>query len=90
MPQYVIEREIPGAGQLSEDELHDISCKSNDVIAAMAGRVTWLHSYVTDDKIYCVYDARDPAAVREHAERGGFPANVISRVNAVIDPATGK
>ena len=90
MAQYVIEREIPGAGSLSDQELHDISCKSNDVLAGMDGRATWLHSYVTDDKIYCVYDAVDPAAVSEHAQRGGFPANVIARVHAVIDPATGK
>ena len=90
MPQYVIEREIPGAGTLTEQELHDISCKSNDVLAGMDGRATWMHSYVTDDKIYCVYDAVDPAAVRAQAELGGFPANVISRVSTVITPETGK
>ncbi|MDZ5620054.1 DUF4242 domain-containing protein [Nocardioides bizhenqiangii] len=88
MPKYVIERELPGAGQLSADELHAISGKSNAVLAGMAPRAQWLHSYVTTDKIYCVYVAEDEAAVLEHAENGGFPANVISRVSTVIDPVT--
>jgi hypothetical protein len=89
MPQYVIEREIPGAGNLSEQELHDISAKSNGVLAGMDGRATWLHSYVTGDKIYCVYEGADEAAIREHAELGGFPANSVSAVATVISPATG-
>ncbi len=90
MPKYVIERELPGAGQLSADELHAISGKSNAVLSGMGGRATWQQSYVTDDKIYCVYVAEDEAAVREHAQVGGFPANSVSRVATVIDPATGE
>jgi hypothetical protein len=90
MPKYVIERELPGAGSLSADELHAISMKSNEVLAGMSPRAQWQQSYVTDDKIYCVYVADDEAAVREHAEKGGFPANSISRVSTVIDPTTGE
>ncbi len=90
MPKYVIERELPGAGLLSADELHAISAKSNSVLSAMNGRAQWQQSYVTDDKVYCVYFAEDEAAVREHAECGGFPANAVSRVSTVIDPATGE
>ena len=90
MPKFVIERNIPGAGSLSSDELHAISKKSNEVLADMAPRAQWLHSYVTDDKIYCVYVADNEAAVLEHAECGGFPANVVSRVGTVIDPTTGE
>ena len=90
MPKFVIEREIPGAGSLSSDELHAISAKSNKVLAEMAPRAQWLQSYVTDDKIYCVYLADDEAAVREHADCGGFPANSVSRVSTVIDPTTGE
>jgi hypothetical protein len=88
MPKYVIERELPGAGALSSDELHAIAGKSNTVLAEMAPRAQWLHSYVTGDKIYCVYIAQDEGAVREHAQRGGFPANVVSKVSTVIDPVT--
>jgi hypothetical protein len=90
MPKYVIERELPGAGLLSAQELEAISRKSNDVLATMGGRAQWQHSYVTGDKIYCVYVAEDEAAVREHAECGGFPANVVSRVATIIDPVTGE
>ena len=90
MPKFVIERELVGAGSLSTDELHAISSKSNSVLAEMAPRAQWLQSYVTPDKIYCVYVAEDEAAVREHAECGGFPANVVSQVSAVIDPTTGE
>jgi hypothetical protein len=90
MPKYVIERELPGAGQLSADELHAISVKSNSVLSGMGGRAKWQQSYVTDDKIYCVYFAEDEAAVKEHADLGGFPANSISRVANVIDPGTGE
>lgn len=89
MARYVIERNIPGAGTLSGAELRDISCKSNEVLAAMAPRVQWVHSYVTDDKIYCVYLADDADAVREHAVAGGFPADVVAEVHSVIDPTTG-
>ena len=90
MPMFVIERELPGAGSLSEAELHTISAKSNQVLAGMAPRAQWQHSYVTADKLYCVYIAEDEAAVVEHADCGGFPANVVSRVGTVIDPTTGE
>jgi len=90
MPKYVIERELPGEGSLSAAELHSISAKSNEVLAGMAPRAQWQHSYVTGDKLYCVYIAEDEAAVREHAECGGFPADAVSRVSTVIDPTTGE
>jgi hypothetical protein len=90
MPKYVIERELPGAGQLTTDELHAISGKSNQVLADMSGRAVWQQSYVTDDKIYCVYTAENEAAVLEHAAAGGFPANTVSKVSTVIDPSTGE
>ena len=88
MPKFVIEREIPGAGKLSPVELQGISQKSCGVLREMGPRIQWLHSYVTDDKIYCVYIAPDEAAIREHASKGGFPANRISRIARVIDPTT--
>lgn len=88
MPKFVIEREIPGAGKLSPMELKGISRKSCDVLHAMGPGIRWQQSYVTDDKIYCVYIAESEKAVREHAQRGGFPANRIASVRAVIDPAT--
>jgi hypothetical protein len=88
MPKFVIEREIPGAGRLSERELRGISQKSCGVLRELGPQVQWLHSYVTDDKVYCVYIAPDEAAVRRHAEMGGFPANRISRLRNVIDPTT--
>lgn len=87
MPKYVIEREIPGAGQLSDAQLQAISQKSCAVLQQMP-QVQWLHSYVTDDKIYCVYIAANAEAVREHAKRGGFPANRVSAVRRMIDPTT--
>ena len=90
MPQYVIERELPGAGALSGDELHAISRKSNEVLAAMAPRAQWQHSYVTGDKLYCVYIAEDEAAVFEHADCGGFPVNAVNQVTTVINPVTGE
>ena len=89
MPKYVIERDLPGAGLLSADELRAISQTSNRVLQELAPAVQWQQSHVTDDKIYCVYIASDEEAVREHARRGGFPANRVARVAAVIDPATG-
>ena len=89
MPKYVIERDLPGAGNLSGDELLGISQKSNTVLEEMGGDVQWLHSYVTSDKIFCVYIAPDADRVREHATRGGFPANVVLEVSTVIDPTTG-
>jgi len=88
MPRFVIEREIPGAGKLSAAELHAISQKSCGVLSAMGPRIQWVQSYVVDDKIYCVYLAPDEATVREHARQGGFPANKVSQVRAVIDPTT--
>ena len=88
MPKFVIERELPGAGKLSGMELKGIAQKSCDVLREMGPRVTWQQSYVTDNKIYCVYIAESEKDVREHAERGGFPANSVSKVSAVIDGAT--
>ena len=88
MPKFVIEREIPGAGGLSPDALHAISRKSCDVLRGMGPEIQWVQSFVTGDKIYCVYIAPNEEAVREHASRGGFPANRVSQVMAVIDPVT--
>jgi hypothetical protein len=88
MPKYVIERELPGAGKLSAQELHSISQKSCDVLRGMGPQIQWLHSYVTDDKIYCVYIAPNEALIREHAQKGGFPANRVSEIKTVIDPTT--
>ncbi len=88
MPKYVIEREIPGAGKLSAQELQAISQKSCGVLIQMGPQIQWLHSYVTDDKLYCVYIAPNEEMVREHARQGGFPANHVSAVRAVIDPTT--
>ena len=88
MPKFVIERSIPGAGKLSPQELKAISQKSCGVLKGMGPQVQWIQSYVTDDKIYCVYIAPDEAAVREHAKQGGFPANQVARIRSVIDPTT--
>lgn len=88
MPKYVIEREVPGVGKLSAPELQAISQKSCGVLGQMGPAIQWVHSYVTDDKIYCVYIAPNEAMVREHAQRGDFPANRISEVKSVIDPTT--
>lgn len=88
MPKFVIEREIPGAGSLSSKELQGISQKSCGALREVGSQVQWVHSYVTDDKIYCVYLAPDEAAVRRHAEVGGFPANSVAEVRIVIDPTT--
>ena len=88
MPKFVIEREIPGAGKLAPQELKAISQKSCGVLQDMGPRIQWLQSYVTDNKIYCVYLAPDEQSVREHAKRGGFPANAVARVHTVIDPVT--
>jgi hypothetical protein len=89
MPKYVIERGVPGVGKMSPTELQGLSQKSNEVLDGLAGRAQWLHSYVTGDKIYCVYIADSADTVREHADCGGFPADVISEVGTVIDPTTG-
>lgn len=88
MPKYLIEREIPGAGQLSPEELRGISQKSCSVLNRLGPQIQWVQSYVTDDKVYCVYIAPDAELIRKHAEEGGFPANRISEIRTVIDPAT--
>lgn len=88
MPKYLIEREIPGAGDLTAEELQGISQKSCGVLREMGPQIQWVESYVTGDKVYCVYIAPDEAAVREHAERGGFPANRVSEIKSMIDPTT--
>lgn len=88
MPKFLIEREIPGAGKLTPQELQGISQKSCSVLRGMGPQIQWLESYVTDDKIYCVYIAPNEAAVHEHARQGGFPANRISEIRALIDPTT--
>jgi hypothetical protein len=88
MPRYVIERDIPGAGQLTASELKAISQKSCAVLEGMGPQIQWQQSFVTGDKIYCVYIAPDEATVREHARLGGFPANRVSQVISVIDPIT--
>ena len=88
MPRFVIEREIPGAGKLSPQELRAISQKSCSVLDQLGPKIQWVQSFVTDGKIYCVYIAPDEAMVREHARQGGFPANAVSEVKTVIDPTT--
>ena len=88
MPKFVIEREIPGLGNLSDAELREISGKSVSILKDMGPQIQWLHSYVTGDKLYCVYLAPDEATVKEHAKRGGFPANRVSAVRRLIDPTT--
>lgn len=88
MPKYVIERDIPGAGKLTGTDLAGISRKSCDVLRSMGSEIQWVHSYVTKDKVYCVYIAPNEAMVREHARKGGFPANQVSEVGTVIDPTT--
>jgi hypothetical protein len=88
MPRFMIEREIPGAGDLSRAELHAISQKSCGVLQEMGPQIQWQQSYVTGDKVYCVYIAPDEATVREHAQLGGFPANAVNRVTSIIDPTT--
>ena len=88
MPKYLIERELPGAGKLSPTELRGISQKSCSVLNQLGPQIQWIHSYVTGDKIYCVYRAPNEEMVREHARQGGFPANRISEITTVIDPST--
>ena len=88
MPKYIIEREIAGAGKLTPDQLRGISQKSCGVLRNLGPQIQWLESYVTDDRIYCVYIAPDEATVREHAKQGGFPANRVSEVKEMIDPTT--
>jgi uncharacterized protein DUF4242 len=88
MPKYVIERDIPGAGKLTRDELRGISQKSCGVLRNLGPQVQWVESFVTPDKIYCIYISPDENAIREHARQGGFPANRISEIKTVIDPTT--
>jgi hypothetical protein len=88
MPKYVIERDLPGAGDLSPEQLQAISQKSCEVLRNLGPQIQWIQSYITDDKIYCVYIAPNEEMVRRHAEQGGFPANRISRVKEIIDPTT--
>lgn len=88
MPKYVIEREVPGAGKLSADQLKGMSQASCGVLSNMGPQIQWVHSYVTDDKVYCVYNAPNEEMVREHAKQGGFPANSVNRVVTIIDPTT--
>ena len=88
MPKYVIEREIPAAGKLSPQELSAISQKSCSVLRNMGPQIQWVESYVTDDKVYCIYIAPNEAAIKRHANEGGFPANRISEIRTVIDPTT--
>lgn len=88
MPKYVIEREIPGAGKLSPEQLKAISQTSCGVLSKMGSQIQWVHSYVTNDKIYCIYNAPNEDMIREHATLGGFPANSVSQVSTIIDPIT--
>ena len=88
MPKFVIEREIPGAGALSPEQLKSISQKSCSVLNGMGPKIQWVESFVTDDKIYCVYVAPDEGTVREHARQGGFPANSVAQVRSMIGPTT--
>ena len=88
MPKYVIEREIPGAGKLTAEQLKAISQTSCGVLNKMGTEIQWVHSYVTTDKIYCIYNATNEEMIREHAKQGGFPANSVSEVATIIDPTT--
>jgi hypothetical protein len=90
MPKYVIERELPGAGKLTPQELKGISQKSCQVLRNLGPEIQWVQSFVTDDKIYCVYVAPNADMIHEHAQRGGFPADRITEVRSVIDPTTGE
>jgi len=90
MPKYLIERNIPGAGKLSSEQLKAISQTSCGVLSNMGPRIQWVHSYVTGDKIYCIYIAPNEEMIREHAKQGGFPANVVTEITTIIDPTTGE
>lgn len=90
MPKYIIEREIPGAGDLTSADLHGISQKSCAVLHEMGPQIQWLESYVTNNKVYCIYIAPDEESVRKHADMGGFPANSITEIKSIIDPVTGE
>ena len=88
MPKYVIERELPGAGKLTQEQLREVAQKSNGVIETLGPKIQWVQTYVSDDKLYCVYNAPSPKLIEEHAKCGGFPANRISQVRAIMDPTT--
>ncbi len=88
MPTYVIERNIPSAGEMTSEEWRDASAQSNKVIADLGGGIAWKHSYVTGDKVYCVYEADDPELLRTHGEKGGFPVDAVVEVTRTIDPST--
>lgn len=90
MATDVIERTIPGAGEMTNEEWRDASAQSNKVIAELGGRIAWKHSYVTADKVYCVYEADDPALLRTHGEKGGFPVDVVAEVTHTIGPSTAR
>jgi hypothetical protein len=90
MPKYVIERQVPGAGGMSPADLQAISQKSNDVLRELGPDVQWVHTYIADDQLYCVYNAANEDLIREHARRGGFPCDRIAQVAATIDPVTGE
>lgn len=88
MPRYIIEREIPGAGKMTDEQLTGIAQKSCGVLNNMGPRIQWVHSYVAGDKIYCIYNAPNEEMVREHAKQGGFPANSVTQISRIIDPIT--
>ena len=90
MHKYVIERELPGAGKLTADQLRAVAQKSNSIISTLGTKIQWVHTYVVDDKLYCVYIAEDEAALHEHADCGGFPLDVANQVATIIDPTTGE
>jgi len=90
MPKYVIERSVPNASELTADQLHDLAAKSNSVLAQLDHRAQWVQSYVSEDRLFCVYNAQDEDVVREHARIGGFPCDNIRLVSAIIDPVTGE
>lgn len=88
MPKYVIERERPGAGKMTREQLREVAQKSNGVLQTLGPKIQWVETYVSDDKLYCVYNAPSPKLIEEHAKCGGFPANRISQVRAIMDPTT--
>ena len=88
MPKYIIEREIPGVGSFSDEDFKDISQKSCAILNNLGTGIHWIHSYVTDDKLYCVFHSANKELIREHAEQGGFPANAVSEIRTTIDPST--
>lgn len=90
MPKYLIQRTVPGAGQLTPEQLHGLSAKSNAVLSQLGGRAQWVQSYVTGEELFCVYNAESEDAVREHARIGGFPCDRVRQVGAIIDPVTGE